>query len=142
MNSVRKLLLVWCLPDDGYRMLPPWQQQRQQQVLQEVHTLDVVDVALNMLQFLRLSSARFHNYLHQDVVPMVGSTSGSLPQCDSNGMEILVRVVVLVTDMVDVMLLLFKYKTLLMFLFLISLKKIEQFVIKDGSSQEFIGSEF
>ena len=73
---------------------------------------------------------------------MVGSTSGSLPQYDSNGMEVLVRAVVLVTDMVDMVLLLFKYKTLLMFLFLISLKKMEQFVIKDGSSQEFIGSEF
>ena len=123
-------------------MLPPWQQQRQQQVLQEVHTLDVVDVALNMLQFLRLSSAQFHSYQHQDVVHLVGSTSGSLPQYDSNGMEVLVRVVVLVTDMVDMVLLLFKYKTLLMFLFLISLKKMEQFAIRHGSSQEIIGSEF
>ena len=60
-----------------------------------------------MLQFLKFSGVQFHNYQHQDVVHMVGSTSGSLPQYDSNGMEVLVRVVVLVTDMVDVMLLLF-----------------------------------
>ena len=46
----------------------------------------------------------------------------------TNGVEVLVRVVVLVTDMVDMVLLLFKYKTLLMFL--ISLKKMEQFAIK------------
>ena len=134
MNSVRKLLLVWCLPDDGYRVLPPWQQQRQQQVLQEVHALDVVDVALDMLQSLRLSGAQLHSYQHQDVVHLVGSASGSPPQDDPNGMEFLVGAVVLVTDMVDMELLLFNNKSLMMFLFLVFLRTMEQFAIRHCSS--------
>ena len=125
-------------------MLPPWQQQRQrqQQVLQDVHVLDVVDVALDILQSLRISGAQLHSYQHQDVVHLVGSTSGSPPQDDPNGMEVLVGAVVLVTDMVDMVLLLFNNKSLMMFLFLVSLKTLEQFAIRHGSSYEFFGSEF
>ena len=48
--------------------------------------------------------------------------------------EFLVEAVVLVADMVDMVLLLFNNKSLMMFLFLVSLKTLEQFAIRHGSS--------
>ena len=126
MNRVRKLLLVWFLPGDGDRVLPPWQQQQQQQVLQDVHALVVVDVALDMLQSLSLSGVQLRSSQHQAVVHWVGYTTGSPPQDDPNGVEVLVGAVVLVTDMVDMVLLLFNNKSLMMFLLLVFLRTMEQ----------------
>ena len=108
-------------------MLPPWQQQQQQQVPQDVHALDVGDVALDLLQSLSLSGAQLRNYQHQAVVHLVGSTTGSPPQDDPNGMEVLVGAVVLVTVMVDMVChLLFNNKSLMMFLLLVFLRTMEQ----------------